>query len=58
MPGDFNGDAHVDVVDLLIFADAWTKCAGEAGFDPLCDLYSDGCIDVVDLLMLADNWAT
>ena len=44
------------MTDLLILADSWPKCTGDAGFQPACDLNQDGCIDVVDLLILADNW--
>ncbi len=54
--GDLNGDGHVDVVDLLTFAETWTKSLGDPGFNPEADFNCDGTIDVVDLLALAVNW--
>ena len=58
MPGDINGDWHVDVIDLLCLAGSWAKSTGQPGFDPRCDLNSDGVVNVIDLLILADNWGT
>ncbi len=56
LTGDFNNDGSVDVVDLLMLADAWGTMAGDPGYDPECDSNCDGSIDVVDLLNLASNF--
>ncbi len=56
IPGDIDGDGHVDIVDLLSLADSWDKAVGQEGFNPACDLNNDGSVDVMDLLMLAENW--
>jgi alpha-tubulin suppressor-like RCC1 family protein len=57
-PGDVDGDGHVDMVDLLYFADAFASVWGEAHYDGRCDLNSDKSIDVIDLLILVDNLGT
>ncbi len=56
MPGDFNGDGAIDVVDLLIFADSWSLTSTDEGFNPDCDFNHDGAIDIIDLLTFAEIW--
>jgi hypothetical protein len=56
LPGDFNFDGAVDVVDLLTFVDAFGSVAGDASFDAACDLNADGFVDVVDLLTFVDSF--
>ncbi len=56
IPGDVDGDGHVDVVDLLYFVDAFGSVIGDANYDPRCDFNDDGSVDVVDLLDLAYNF--
>ena len=58
LPGDLNGDVHVDAIDLLILADSFGLCDGEGGYNRFCDLNGDGCVDISDLLTLAGNWGT
>ena len=52
VPPDFNGDANVDVSDLLYLLQNWGDCQGPCP----CDLASDGRVDVSDLLVLLSNW--
>jgi hypothetical protein len=52
VPGDVDGDDHVDVVDLLYLVESFGKCVGDTGFLPACDLNRDGYVDVVDLLTI------
>ena len=47
--GDANGDCHVDIVDLVIVANAFGKTIGSPGYNPAADLNADGQINVVDL---------
>lgn len=54
--GDINGDGHVDVVDLLIFVDAFGSLAGDTHYNAACDFSGDGAVDVVDLLMFVENF--
>jgi len=54
--GDINHDGSVDVADLLLLADAFGHCEGEAEYNPDADLNKDLCVDVSDILILATNW--
>jgi len=56
--GDLNGDGAVDVVDLLIFVEAFGKVQADPGFNTEADFNCDGSIDVVDLLIFVDNFGT
>jgi hypothetical protein len=56
VPGDTDGDGHVDVVDLLALVGSFGLSAGDPGFDPAADINKDGTVDVVDLLTLVDNF--
>jgi hypothetical protein len=56
VPGDIDGDSHVDVLDLLYLVDSFGKSVGDTGFLPACDLNRDGTVDVADLLMLVPNF--
>ena len=38
LPGDVNGDGHVDVVDLLYLVDAFGSVTGDANYDALLRL--------------------
>ncbi len=55
-PGDFDGDRHVDVIDLLTFVAVFGTSFGQSGYDPQCDLDNDSTVDVIDLLTLVENW--
>ncbi len=46
--GDFNGDGHVDVVDLLIFVAAWGTRPADASWNAACDLNDDRYVDDTD----------
>ena len=52
LPGDVDGDGHVNVVDLLCLVDAFGSVLGDANYDARCDFNRDGDVDVVDLLIL------
>jgi phosphodiesterase/alkaline phosphatase D-like protein len=54
--GDVNSDAHVDVSDLLMLAQAWGRSYGAVAFNPDCDFNGDASTDVADLLVIAGNW--
>jgi formylglycine-generating enzyme required for sulfatase activity len=58
IPGDVDGDWHVDVVDLLFLVDAFGSMTGDANYDTRCDFNNDGTVDVVDLLDLVYNFGT
>ena len=53
-PGDVDGDAVVDVNDLLGVLERWGP-SQPAGWD--ADFNLDGAVDVSDLLLLLANWS-
>jgi hypothetical protein len=57
IPGDVNGDGHVDVSDLLRLAYSWGLSPGQPGYNPACD-FNDDSVDAADLLILAQYWGT
>ncbi len=56
LPGDVNGDGHVNAIDLLAMARSWASFAGDDEYDPRCDFNNDGAINALDLLTMAKNW--
>ncbi len=59
IPGDIDGDGHVDVIDLLWLLGAFGYSVGNPNYLPQCDLYPtspDGSVDVLDLLALIDTF--
>jgi Ca2+-binding EF-hand superfamily protein len=50
--GDSNGDGHVDLQDLLRFAETFGKQAGDLGYLWYLDYDGDGRVDSGDLLQL------
>ncbi|MBN1816035.1 MAG: CotH kinase family protein, partial [Sedimentisphaerales bacterium] len=52
--GDLNGDGHVDLADLVLFAGQWLNAAC---FGPDCaDLNRTDGVNMADLALLSDNW--
>jgi hypothetical protein len=49
-PADLNGDAVVNVVDLLEVIDTWGASGGPS------DINGDGLVNVSDLLIIVDAW--
>ena len=54
-PADMNGDATVDVVDLLFVLSQWGEGSGTSDFWG-AKQQPDGWTDVLDLLALLDAW--
>jgi hypothetical protein len=50
--GDIDQDGYVDVIDLLLFAEAWFN----PDHDPAADFTRDGTVDMNDLAILSANW--
>ena len=51
IPGDANGDHHVNVDDLLAVINSWGPCSNCPA-----DLNHDGQVNVDDLLLVINNW--
>ena len=49
--GDLNGDANVDIADILALISAWGDCEGCAA-----DLDGDGTVGVADMLIVIGAW--
>ena len=56
LPGDVNGDGHVDQSDLGMLLAAFGLCSGDLGFDPDADIDGDGCVGQGDLGILLANF--
>ncbi len=56
VPGDVNGDGHVDVIDLLFLIDAFGTSRGDTAYNPACDFDASGTVDTTDLLALVGNF--
>jgi len=54
--GDANGDATVDVVDLLLLKEAYGSIPSSANWKLDCDFNEDSIIDVADLEKLGRNY--
>ena len=50
---DFSGDGEIGFTDFLSFASAFSKNAGEVGYDERIDLNGDGSVNFPDFLMFA-----
>jgi subtilisin-like proprotein convertase family protein len=56
LKSDFNGDGKVDFDDFFMFADAFGRKRGEAGYDAKFDLDGGGTVDFNDFFMFADDF--
>ena len=56
IPGDLNGDGHVDLSDLGALLGVYGKCSGDPGFNSAADLDHSGCIDLGDLATLLSHY--
>ncbi|MFN0136270.1 MAG: hypothetical protein ACKVS9_09160 [Phycisphaerae bacterium] len=56
IPGDVDGDRHVDLTDLAQLLAAFGTCAGDAAYLPAADFDDDQCVVLSDLAMLLANF--
>jgi len=50
---DVNGDGKVDILDILVWANAFGTVNGEEGFNPAVDVNSDNVIDIMDAVLIS-----
>ncbi|MBN1125161.1 MAG: lamin tail domain-containing protein [Sedimentisphaerales bacterium] len=55
LPGDLDGNCHVDLADMLVLADQWMSDGFCSGFD-CADMDQSGWVDGGDFSKLAENW--
>lgn len=53
---DFNGNGRVDFDDFFMFAEAFGRRRGEAGFNAKFDLNADGAINFDDFFIFAERF--
>jgi hypothetical protein len=56
--GDLTGDGSVDVLDLIIVAEALGTHPGDPKWNPNADVNSDGVVNVLDLILVAKYLGT
>jgi len=56
VPGDINGDGHVDLLDLLAVVNAFGTVEGDEGYVAAADLDDNGVVDIADLLIVVNNF--
>ncbi len=56
--GDFVQNCSVDVVDLIVFCDAWLSSLGDPDWCDLCNISPspDNIINEFDFAVFAENW--
>ncbi|MSP14532.1 MAG: SpoIID/LytB domain-containing protein [Chloroflexi bacterium] len=58
IPGDFDGNCAVDLLDMVRLANAWGLSAGDPLWDPALDLKPDGHIDLFDVMEVTTRWGS
>lgn len=53
VPGDLNGDGHVNGIDLAVILGSWGSCGGA---DCVADVNDDSMVDGVDLAIVLGAW--
>ncbi len=56
LASDFDGNGKVDFDDFFLFADAFGKKQGEAGFEAKFDLNKNGAVDLDDFFLFAEDF--
>jgi len=56
LPGDINGDGHVNIWDLGLISEAWFTESGDPDYDPRADLNADDKVNIWDKAILSENW--
>jgi hypothetical protein len=53
--GDINGDARVNILDLILVSNAFNTKMGDVEYDPWSDTNGDKRIDILDMITVATN---
>jgi hypothetical protein len=58
IPGDFDNDRDVDLVDFGRFSAAWLTTLQDPEWDSTCDLTEpvDGAVNALDLTIFSEGW--
>jgi len=55
-PYDLNKDGHVNIIDVVIVANAFGKKEGDPGWDPRADVNGDGVVNIIDLVLVGTHF--
>lgn len=58
VPGDVNGDRHVDLSDLAAIMAVYGLCSGSPGYVAAADVIKDGCINLSDIAVALSFYGT
>lgn len=56
LPGDINSDFRVDLIDLVILANAYGSKPGDSKWNANADINVNNTVDLADLIVLANNY--
>ena len=56
IPGDINGDYHVNILDIVKIAAIYASKMGDPEFNPNSDLDNDGVITILDVVLCAIHY--
>lgn len=56
IPGDYNHDGTVDVIDLELAKNAWQTKKTQPNYNPHVDFNMDGIINIKDIAIIGINW--
>ncbi|MBI3943371.1 MAG: SpoIID/LytB domain-containing protein [Chloroflexi bacterium] len=58
VPGDFDGNCTVDLLDMVRLANEWGLSAEDPEWDPILDLKPDGHINLFDVMEVSIRWGS
>jgi hypothetical protein len=56
IPADLDQSGKVDILDMIIFANAFGSTFGSGNWNPTVDVDADGTVDVMDALLVAVHY--
>lgn len=56
LPGDIDGDGHVNLADLKLLVAAWNTTPDSSSWNPAADIDGDHAVSLADLKILVSNW--
>jgi PKD repeat protein len=56
LPGDVDGNSHVNIFDMVLIADAYGLQQDAIQYNANCDVNSDGNVDIFDVVIAASHY--
>lgn len=54
MPGDFNGDKKVNILDAITFSNSFNSKLGDPNWNPNADINCDNKVNILDAIVLGN----